>query len=140
MIGTRFPGYEIVPQAAKAGLIIVHGIAEHGGRYRHAAEALASTGIACFVYDQRGHGEYPGIRTHVANFSEFAGDLESIGQTVRKRFPELPLFVWGHSMGSVVVTLAAIDGLCWAGGIITTGCALDAMPRLEGLAGAGLRI
>jgi alpha-beta hydrolase superfamily lysophospholipase len=140
MIGTRFPGYEIVPQAAKAGLIIVHGIAEHGGRYRHAAEALASTGIACFVYDQRGHGEYPGIRTHVADFAEFAGDLESIGRAVRSRFPELPLFVWGHSMGSVVVTLAAIDGLHWAGGIITTGCALDAMPKLEGLAGTGLRI
>lgn len=140
MIGTRFPGYEIVPKAAKAGLIIVHGIAEHGGRYRHAAEALASKGIGCFVYDQRGHGEYPGTRTHVADFTEFGADLESIGQSVRKRFPELPLFVWGHSMGSVVVTLAAIDGLRWAQGIITSGCALDAMPKLEGLAGAGLRI
>jgi alpha-beta hydrolase superfamily lysophospholipase len=43
-------------------------------------------------------------------------------------------------MGSVVVTLAAIDGLHWARGVITTGCALDAMPKLDGPAGAALRV
>ena len=42
MIGTRFPGFESMPPGAKAGLIIVHGIAEHGARYRHAADALAN--------------------------------------------------------------------------------------------------
>lgn len=140
MIGTAFPGFEVVPSQLKAGLIIVHGIAEHADRYRHVAEALASQGIACFVYDQRGHGKFPGTRTHVANFAEFADDLELVGQTARRRFPALPLFVWGHSMGSVVVTLAAIDGLSWARGVITSGCALDAMPKLEGAAGVALRI
>jgi alpha-beta hydrolase superfamily lysophospholipase len=139
MIGTRFPGYETVPRGARAGLIIVHGIAEHGGRYRHAAEALARKNIACFVYDQRGHGQSPGTRTHVGNFSEFAADLGLIGADVRRKFPELPLFVWGHSMGSVVVLLAAQD-LKWARGLITTGCALDALPKLDGAAGALLRI
>jgi acylglycerol lipase len=140
MIGTRFPGYEVVPPGAKAGLIIVHGIAEHGGRYRSVAEALASNDIACFVYDQRGHGEFPGVRTHVADFADFARDLQAVGESVRKKFPALPLFVWGHSMGSIVVTLAAIDGLPWASGVITSGCALDAMPKLTGAAGVGLRI
>jgi alpha-beta hydrolase superfamily lysophospholipase len=134
------PGYEVVPPSAQAALVIVHGIAEHAARYRHVADALASHDIACFVYDQRGHGESPGIRTHVADFAEFASDLELVGASVRKRFPALPLFVWGHSMGSVVVTLAAIDGLTWARGIITSGCALNAMPRLNGLSGFGLRI
>jgi acylglycerol lipase len=140
VIGTAFPGFEVVPPVLKAGLIIVHGIAEHADRYRHVAEALASQGIACFVYDQRGHGKFPGTRTHVADFTDFAKDLECVGQAARKRFPSLPLFVWGHSMGSVVVTLAAIDGLPWASGVITTGCALDAMPKLDGAAGVALRI
>jgi alpha-beta hydrolase superfamily lysophospholipase len=139
MIGTRFPGYEIVPRDAKAGLIIVHGIAEHGARYRHAAEALARRNIASFVYDQRGHGESPGTRTHIGDFAEFAADLKSIGESVQQRFAQLPLFVWGHSMGSVVVLLAAGDSK-WARGFITTGCALDAMPKLDGLAGAVLRM
>jgi alpha-beta hydrolase superfamily lysophospholipase len=139
MIGTRFPGYEVVPHEATAGLIIVHGIAEHGARYRHAAEALARRNIASFVYDQRGHGESPGTRTHIGDFAEFAADLGLIGENVQQRFAQLPLFVWGHSMGSVVVMLAARD-LSWARGFITTGCALDAMPKLDGLAGAVLRM
>jgi alpha-beta hydrolase superfamily lysophospholipase len=139
MIGTRFPGFEVVPQGAKAGLIIVHGIAEHGARYRHAAAALAQRNIASFVYDQRGHGEYPGTRAHVRDFADFAVDLGQIGENVQQRFPELPLFVWGHSMGSVVVLLAA-QNLKWARGLILTGCALDAMPKLDGVAGALLRM
>lgn len=137
--GTGFPGYEVVPDNARAGLVIVHGIAEHGGRYRHVAEALASEGIACFVYDQRGHGESPGVRTHVADFGDFAQDLETVGEAVRTRFPALPLFVWGHSMGSVVVNLAAIDGLNWSRGIITSGSALHALPNLDGMFGMGIR-
>jgi acylglycerol lipase len=137
--GTHFPGYEVVPATAKAGLVIVHGIAEHGDRYRHVPDALGRY-IACFVYDQQGHGRFPGKRTHVANFADFAGDLESVGKRLRARFPALPLFVWGHSMGSVVVTLAAIDGLNWADGVITTGCALDAMPKIDGIGGKLMRL
>lgn len=140
MSGSRFLGFETVPHDAKAGLIIVHGIAEHGARYRHAAEALAARNIASFVYDQRGHGETPGTRTHIDDFTDFAADLKSFAETVRQRFPELPLFVWGHSMGSVVALLAATRGLNWPRGFITTGCALDAMPKLDGLAGALLRL
>jgi alpha-beta hydrolase superfamily lysophospholipase len=131
------PGFETVPREARAGLIIVHGIAEHGGRYRHAAEALAARNIASFVYDQRGHGMNPGARTHIADFADFAADLESIGEDVQRRFPQLPLFVWGHSMGSVVAVLAARH-LSWARGVITTGCAIDALPKLRGIAGVML--
>jgi alpha-beta hydrolase superfamily lysophospholipase len=140
MIGTQFPGYELVPAGARAGLIIVHGIAEHGARYRHVARALAPSNIATFVYDQRGHGEYPGPRAHVSDFAEFARDLNLIGANVQARFPALPIFVWGHSMGSIVVTLAALQGLGFARGVITTGCALDAMPKLDGVAGAALKL
>jgi alpha-beta hydrolase superfamily lysophospholipase len=140
LIGTPFPGFEIVPPMPTAGLVVVHGIAEHAGRYRHVAEALGSRGVACFAYDQRGHGRFPGVRTHVADFAQFAADLESVGQSIRARFASLPLFVWGHSMGSIVVALAAVDGLRWARGIITTGCALDALPKLDGLVGGALRM
>jgi alpha-beta hydrolase superfamily lysophospholipase len=136
--GTRFPGFEVVPDAPKAGLIVVHGIAEHGGRYRHVAAALAASGIATFVYDQRGHGLHPGVRTHVDDFELFAHDVQTVASAVRARFPALPLFVWGHSMGSVIVTLAAVQGMDWTRGVITSGCALDALPSLTGLRGWGL--
>jgi alpha-beta hydrolase superfamily lysophospholipase len=139
MIGTRFRGFETAPREARAGLIIVHGIAEHSARYRHAAEALAARNIASFVYDQRGHGMSPGARAHIGDFADFASDLRLIGEDVQQRFPQLPLFVWGHSMGSVVAVLAAQD-LNWARGVITTGCALEAMPKLQGVAGVLLRM
>jgi alpha-beta hydrolase superfamily lysophospholipase len=138
--GTTFPGFEVIPANARAGLIVVHGIAEHGGRYRHVAAALATSGIASFVYDQRGHGFHPGTRTHVDDFEDFARDLERVAAAVRGRFPALPLFVWGHSIGSVIVTLAAVNGMSWPRGVITSGCALDALPSLEGLRGVALRL
>jgi alpha-beta hydrolase superfamily lysophospholipase len=108
LTGTALPGFEVVPEGARAALIIVHGIAEHGGRYRRAAEALAQNSIACFVYDQRGHGQTRGPRTHVDDFDFFARDLQQVGASIRRRFPALPIFVWGHSMGSVVVVCAAL--------------------------------
>jgi alpha-beta hydrolase superfamily lysophospholipase len=132
--------HEQVPEGAVAGLIIVHGIAEHAGRYRHVPEALARHDIACFSYDQRGHGLYPGRRTDIEDFDHFAADLESAGRQLQQRFPTLPLFVWGHSMGSVIVTSAAIERLRWARGIITTGHALHALPKLEGATGAVLKL
>jgi alpha-beta hydrolase superfamily lysophospholipase len=136
--GTVFPGFERVPPDARSGLIIVHGIAEHGGRYRHVANWLAERQIASFVYDQRGHGLSSGVRTHVDDFSLFADDVETVAKSIRARHPSMPLYVWGHSMGSVVVTLAATRGLQWANGVITSGSALDALPRLTGWRGAGL--
>ena len=138
--GTKFPGFETVPAGARAGLIIVHGIGEHGGRYRHVAAALARSGIASFVYDQRGHGASPGVRTHIDDFEYFAHDVQSVAATVRGRYPSLPLFVWGHSMGSVVVTLAALQGMAWTRGVITSGCALDALPSLKGIRGLAYRL
>jgi alpha-beta hydrolase superfamily lysophospholipase len=138
--GTHFPGFEVIPADPKAGLIIVHGIAEHGGRYRHVAAALAGSGIASFVYDQRGHGLHPGVRTHVDDFELFAEDVQTVAAAVQSRYPSLPLFVWGHSMGSVIVTLAAVHGMNWTRGVITSGCALDALPSLTGLRGLGLRL
>jgi alpha-beta hydrolase superfamily lysophospholipase len=140
LAGTSFPGFELVPAEARAGLIIVHGIGEHGGRYRHVAAALAADGIASFVYDQRGHGLHPGVRTHVDDFEYFAHDVQTVAAAVRGRFPSLPLFVWGHSMGSVIVTLAAVQGMAWTRGVITSGCALDALPSLTGLRGMALQL
>jgi alpha-beta hydrolase superfamily lysophospholipase len=136
--GTDFPGFEIVPSQPCAGLLYVHGIAEHGGRYRHVAHALAEHGIASFSYDQRGHGLTSGARTHVDDFELFASDLLEVYDSVARRHP-MPLFVWGHSMGSVITTLGALKGLK-APGYLTSGAAFDALPSLTGWRGAALNV
>jgi acylglycerol lipase len=102
----------------------VHGLAEYAGRYRDIAHAFAGRGISCFAYDQRGHGAQPGIRTHVDRFEDYVEDLRAVGRDLRVRYPELPLFVWGHSMGSVVATLLAATPEPWLRGVVTSSSSL----------------
>jgi alpha-beta hydrolase superfamily lysophospholipase len=109
----------------QAGLIIVHGLAEYAGRYRDVAQVFASRGISCFAYDQRGHGANPEVRTHVERFDDFVADLRAIGRDLSAGNPGLPLFVWGHSMGSVVVTLLAMKSEPWLRGVITSSSSLE---------------
>jgi acylglycerol lipase len=101
----------------------VHGLAEHAGRYRDVARILAARGISCFMYDQRGHGSQPGIRTHIDRFEDYVEDLRAVGRELHGR--RLPLFVWGHSMGSVVATLLAASAEPWLRGVITSSSSLE---------------
>ena len=96
-------GFEFLAHSPRAALLIVHGLAEYAGRYRDLAATLADRGISCFAYDQRGHGTRPGTRTHVERFDDFVDDLNLEAESLRRHSPDLPLFVWGHSMGSIVV-------------------------------------
>ena len=96
-------GFECLAAQPRAALLIVHGLAEYAGRYRELGTTLAGRGISCFAYDQRGHGTRPGTRTHVERFDDFVDDLNIEATSLQRRSPELPLFVWGHSMGSIVV-------------------------------------
>ncbi|VAW30870.1 Lysophospholipase; Monoglyceride lipase, partial [hydrothermal vent metagenome] len=45
---------------AKATIVIVHGMGEHGGRYPHVVNALVPKGYAIYAADHRGHGRSPG--------------------------------------------------------------------------------
>src|SRR5215510_10709955 len=100
---THLHGQSLQSPDCRAALLIVHGIQEHGGRYEPAMHQLAKRNVACFVYDQRGHGRSPGARGDIERFSLLVKDAVTIARGVREKNPELPLFLWGHSMGSLVV-------------------------------------
>jgi alpha-beta hydrolase superfamily lysophospholipase len=129
LLDTPLPGFGFVADDARATLLIVHGLAEYADRYREIARELSARGIATFAFDQRGHGNSPGTRTHVDRFDQFVGDLGVASRAVRERYPELPLFIWGHSMGSIVVLLAVAAGSCAARGAITTSNSLEVFRR-----------
>ena len=129
-LGTPLAGEQFLPPEPKAILIIVHGLAEHRGRYKSAVERCAESGIACVTYDQRGHGESPGSRTDITDFSSFTEDLAKIVQSIADMYPELPVFLWGHSLGSLVVLNCAPIVSSSVRGAISTGCPLLAVPRL----------
>ncbi|MCF7801916.1 MAG: lysophospholipase [Candidatus Marinimicrobia bacterium] len=88
----------------RAVVIIVHGIAEHSGRYAHVAECLCQNRIAVETFDLRGHGQSEGERIYIDRFSQFLNDLEHFILEVRRRYPSGPLYLLGHSMGGAIVT------------------------------------
>ncbi len=97
--------YPDVP--AKAAVLFIHGYAEHCGRYRHLAEALAGDGIVLFSMDLQGHGASEGARCDINSYKEYVEDLSDYFGAVRQELPELPWFVMGHSMGGCLAVLLA---------------------------------
>lgn len=89
----------LVPEP-RAAVLIVHGIAEHSGRYEHVARQFNAAGFAVVSYDQRGHGRSGGPRGHVRSFTEFHDDVEDhLGELAALGVPRILL---GHSMGGLV--------------------------------------
>lgn len=86
----------------KAVLAIVHGLAEHSGRYGDTAGYFVSRGYAVYGLDHQGHGKSPGQRCYVDSFSRYTEDLAAFLEIVRSRHPEKPLFLLGHSVGATI--------------------------------------
>lgn len=102
---TRMPGDEIV---ARAAVIVVHGIFEHGGRHAFLAEGLAQRGYASHVIDLRGHGRSDGPRGSIDRFDQYLADLAAFFSHMAQSAPAAPLFLFGHSMGGQIVLLYAL--------------------------------
>ena len=100
----------LMPENAIAILVIIHGMAEYSARYRSIMEFFAERHIACYRFDQRGHGRAVAAeseRGDVPRFDDFVNDAAAVIDSIRHQHPGLPVFVWGHSMGAIVATLTA---------------------------------
>src|SRR4030065_149959 len=87
----------------KAALIIIHGVGEHIDRYKNLVDALVPAGYLLTGYDQRGHGRSEGQRGHINSWNEYREDLRIFLALAGKLAPGLPLFLYGHSQGSLEV-------------------------------------
>jgi alpha-beta hydrolase superfamily lysophospholipase len=81
---------------------IVHGYAEHGGRYGHVATALADDGAVVYADDHIGHGRSDGERAVISDFEHAVEDLHTLSGIARSDYPDLPLVLVGHSMGGLL--------------------------------------
>ena len=88
---------------ARAVVALVHGLGEHIGRYDHVAEAFGKAGIAMVGFDQRGHGRSDGIRGYEKSYDTIFGDITHDIQNAHERYPGLPVFLYGHSLGGNLV-------------------------------------
>jgi len=107
----------------RADLVIVHGYAEHSGRYEHVGAYFAERGVAVHAFDLRGHGCSGGERVLVRSFDEHLDDLETFLAGVR--YPGRPLFLLGHSMGGAIVALYAAERRPGVRGVLLSGAVLS---------------
>ncbi|WP_144156911.1 alpha/beta hydrolase [Paraburkholderia sp. BCC1885] len=93
----------------RATVALVHGLAEHAGRYAALAGRLNATGIELLAIDLRGHGRAPGRRARIDRFDDYLLDADAL-LGVAAHDPA-PLFLMGHSMGGAIAALYAIERL-----------------------------
>jgi alpha-beta hydrolase superfamily lysophospholipase len=105
----------------KAVVCIVHGHGEHIERYEHAAQAFNQVGYSVIGYDQRGHGQSQGPRGHVPSYELLLDDLSRFRKEVKEYYPNLPHFIWGHSMGGNIVLNYVLRQNPGTTGVIATG-------------------
>lgn len=106
--GTSLVGDWYLADNPRGAALIVHGYAEHAGRYEEVALALTEVGVHAFAFDLRGHGRSAGRRGHCRHFSEFLEDFDAAHECVSAYAGSgLPIVAIGHSNGGLI-TLAAL--------------------------------
>ncbi|MCP9766400.1 lysophospholipase [Lacihabitans sp. LS3-19] len=106
-------------------ILLVHGLAEHCGRYAHVADALNKIGLNVYSFDLRGHGKSDGPRAFVKSIDEFREDVEVVYNSIPK---DLPTFILGHSLGGLITLnflmfreRTDIDGVIFSGAALEIG-------------------
>ncbi len=112
-----------------AVILIVHGVAEHLGRYDYLTDKLNSFGYTVYRYDQRGHGKSGGERGFFPKYDTLADDVNATVEAVKGENARLPLFLLGHSMGGLSVVGFCIKYPNKVAGVVLSG-ALSADRRL----------
>ena len=93
----------------KGVILLVHGMAEHIERYDEFARFLAQNGYIVYGHNQRGHKgsiatyEDYGYMSADDNFFILVSDVYEIVNKLNKEYQKLPIYLFGHSMGSFVV-------------------------------------
>ncbi len=113
--------------AARAVLVVAHGMSESGKRYAEFAADMSGRGVHVYVPDLRAHGRTAASRAEIGMpedggnlFGDSAGDITELIKQVRARHDGLPVYLLGHSYGSFVSQEvlrrgAPIDGLLLSG-------------------------
>jgi alpha-beta hydrolase superfamily lysophospholipase len=114
----------LLPQTeARGGVVIMHGLGEHGGRYRHIARSFNDCGLSVRCYDHRGHGQSQGARGDVPNGEPILQDAEILIDDFAIHLSEPP-YLFGHSMGGLFAAHFALSRKTPLRGLILSSPAL----------------
>lgn len=119
-----FYQYWLPDQNPKAVLMIVHGLAEHSGRYTNIVNHFVPRGYAVCGFDYRGHGKSDGIRCYVDRFSDYVFDVRAFFEKVHQEYSSLKIFLVGHSLGATIAIPYALRYQRDLAGLIISGVLL----------------
>lgn len=105
--GATLPLRRWLPEGRpRAVVLALHGFNDYSNAFAGSGPVWAKSGIATYAYDQRGFGAAPG-RGRWPGARRLAGDAETAAKLLRQRYPGVPLYLLGESMGGAVAILAA---------------------------------
>jgi acylglycerol lipase len=107
-----------------AVLMVVHGLAEHSGRYSNLVNYFVPRGYAIYAFDLQGHGKSEGVRGYVEHFSYYLDDLKTFYNKVSQEHNNTRIFLVGHSIGATIATAYAIEYQNELDGLILSGVTL----------------
>lgn len=102
----------------KALIFVSHGAGEHCGRYDELAHMLKGLDMLVFAHDHVGHGQSEGERMVVSDFQVFVRDVLQHVDTIQKDYPDVPIFLLGHSMGGAISILVAAERPTYFSGMV----------------------
>lgn len=112
----------------KAVLVMVHGLAEHAGRYDYVARKFNENQISVYRFDHRAHGRSGGPRGDNDDLGKFLADTDLVVNLAIQDNPGKPVFMLGHSMGGLIAAgYGAVHGEKLKGQILS-GAAVDFLP------------
>ena len=99
----------IPSKSQNKNILIVHGLGEHSGRYEDLANFLVKKKFGVFAVDLIGHGRSSGRRGHIKSFEEYLDTVELSLIYIRKKFLDIPIILFGHSLGGLISLKFLID-------------------------------
>jgi acylglycerol lipase len=123
---------------AKAVLLVVHGLAEHSGRYMNLVHHFLPLGYAVYAIDHIGHGRSEGARVYVERFTDYTDTVAAFQEMIRDEQKDKPVFLVGHSLGGLIGALYLLDHQGKLAGAILSGPAVkipDTVPPAAIFAG-----
>ncbi len=122
-----------IPAAPKAIIVIVHGLCEHLGRYDYLTKRFNEFDYGVYRFDNRGHGKSGGEKGYIDDFMFFIDDANILVDEAKKDYPDLPLFMLGHSMGGFIAAGYGVKYPDKLTGQILSGAATTLLPIFEAL-------
>lgn len=118
---TQFFGQYWKSEQSKAIVLLVHGMGEHSSRYSgFFVPKLIENNISVITFDHFGHGKTEGKRGHNPNFEAVLDSVSSVLEKTQEVFEDIPIFLYGHSMGGNVVLNYALQRNPNIKGVIAT--------------------